>query len=199
MKQPAPRVIVFAGPNGAGKTTHAELILRALGIATFVNADLIARGLSGRNTEAVAFEAGRIMLQRLRRLAQEGEDFGFESTLSSRTFAPFLRRLKQQGYRVCIFYFSVRSAALAVKRVRMRVRLGGHDVPANIVRRRFGRSAANFFALYQPLADEWTVFDNSTAGASALVASHNRQTTTVKDESTWRRLQHLAARYPSRP
>lgn len=96
----APRVIVLAGPNGAGKSTHADAILAGLGIDTFVNADFIARGLSGRNTEAVAFEAGRIMLRRLRQLAHERVEFAFESTLASRSFAVFLRRLLAAGYRV---------------------------------------------------------------------------------------------------
>ena len=95
--KPTPRVIVFAGPNGAGKSTHADAILAKLGIETFVNADFIARGLSGRNTDAVAFEAGRIMLKRLHQLADSKADFAFESTLSSRTFALFLRILKTQG------------------------------------------------------------------------------------------------------
>ncbi|GAB4087349.1 AAA family ATPase [Hydrogenophaga soli] len=92
--KPPPRVVVFAGPNGAGKSTHADAILAALGIDTFVNADYIARGLSGRNTDAVAFEAGRIMLKRLHQLADAKADFAFESTLSSRTFAAFLSTLK---------------------------------------------------------------------------------------------------------
>lgn len=92
--KPPPRVVVFAGPNGAGKSTHADAILAALGIDTFVNADYIARGLSGRNTDAVAFEAGRIMLKRLHQLADAKTDFAFESTLSSRTFAAFLSTLK---------------------------------------------------------------------------------------------------------
>ena len=82
-----PRVVIFAGPNGAGKSTHADAILAALGIETFVNADFIARGLSGRNTDTVAFEAGRIMLKRLRQLGDAKADFAFESTLASRTFA----------------------------------------------------------------------------------------------------------------
>jgi predicted ABC-type ATPase len=90
----APRVVIFAGPNGAGKSTHADAILAALGIETFVNADYIARGLSGRNTNAVDFEAGRIMLKRLRQLAEAHEDFAFESTLSSGTFVLFLQKLK---------------------------------------------------------------------------------------------------------
>ena len=90
----APRVVVFAGPNGAGKSTHADAILAALGVQTFVNADYIARGLSGRHTDAVDFEAGRIMLRRLRQLGKARADFAFESTLSSRSFARFLQGLK---------------------------------------------------------------------------------------------------------
>jgi predicted ABC-type ATPase len=132
------------------------------------------------------------MLRRLRQLARDGEDFGFESTLSSRTFAPFLRDLKERGYRVSLFYFSLKSASLAVRRVKMRVRLGGHDVPADIVKRRFARSIANFFWLYQPLLDEWTLFDNSTDEEAHLVASHNAALLTVKDERAWPRIQRLA-------
>ncbi len=138
--KPAPRVVIFAGPNGAGKSTHADAILTALGIDTFVNADYIARGLSGRKTELVAFEAGRIMLKRLRQLGEAKADFAFESTLSSRAFAPFLRTLKARGYSVAIYYFSLASAQLAIRRVKMRVLMGGHDVPSDVVRRRFGRS-----------------------------------------------------------
>ena len=91
--QPAPRVVVFAGPNRVGKSTHADAIVAALGINTFVNADYIARGLSGRNADAVAMQAGRIMLTRLEELAVAQQDFAFESTLSSRSFTPSLRRL----------------------------------------------------------------------------------------------------------
>ena len=150
----APRVVIFAGPNGAGRSTHADAILAALGIGTFVNADYIARGLSGRNTDEVAFEAGRIMLNRLSQLGDAGADFAYESTLSSRTFAPFLRTLKVRGYAIAIYYFSLRSAQLVVRRVKLRVALGGHDVPGDVVPRRFGRSLKNFFTMYTPLADE---------------------------------------------
>ena len=88
-RKPAPRVVVFAGPNGAGKSTHADAILATLGITTFVNADFIARGLSGRHTEAVTFTAGRIMLERLHQLADAGEDFAFESTALQPHLCPF--------------------------------------------------------------------------------------------------------------
>lgn len=190
--KPPPRVVIFAGPNGAGKSTHADAILAALGIETFVNADYIARGLSGRNTDAVAFEAGRIMLKRLRQLSDAGADFAFESTLSSRTFATFLRTLKRKGYVVAIFYFSLANAQLAIRRVKLRVALGGHDVPPDVVRRRFGRSLNNFFSLYLPLADEWTLFDNSTSPHARTVAATLNNQLTVLETATWKKLQKLS-------
>ena len=190
-RQPAPRVVVFAGPNGAGKSTHADAILATLGISTFVNADFIARGLSGHHTEAVTFTAGRIMLQRLHQLADAGEDFAFESTLSSRTFAPFLRELKARGYGVAIYYFSLANAQLAVRRVKLRVALGGHDVPADVVRRRFDRSLKNFFSLYAPLANEWTLFDNSSSHSAITVAAQVANHLTVTETNTWLKLQKL--------
>jgi predicted ABC-type ATPase len=190
--KPPPRVVIFAGPNGAGKSAHADAILAALGIETFVNADYIARGLSGRHTDTVAFEAGRIMLTRLRQLGEAKADFAFESTLSSRTFAVFLHVLKQQGYAVAIYYFSLANAQLAVRRVKLRVALGGHDVPADIVRRRFGRSLNNFFNLYMPLADEWTLFDNSTATHARAVAAKFANQITVMESATWLKLNKLS-------
>lgn len=190
---PAPRVVVFAGPNGAGKSTHADAILDALNIPVFVNADYIARGLSGAQTDAVAITAGRIMLRRLRELAAAREDFAFESTLSSRSFAPFLAALKEQGYRVAIYYFSLSNPQLAVRRVKLRVSLGGHDVPAEVVKRRFGRSRTNFLQLYAPLADEWALFDNSTGGKARLIAESADNSVTIQQEKRWQRFQSAAS------
>jgi predicted ABC-type ATPase len=189
--KPAPRVVIFAGPNGAGKSTHADAILAALHMDTFVNADYIARGLSGRKTDLVAFEAGRIMLKRLHQLGDAGVDFAFESTLSSRTFAPFLRTLKTQGYVVAIYYFSLTNTQLAVRRVKLRVSMGGHDVPSDVVKRRFGRSLRNFFTLYAPLADEWTLFDNSSSPQALTVAAKSADKLTVTETKTWLKLQKL--------
>jgi predicted ABC-type ATPase len=190
-KQP-PRVVIFAGPNGAGKSTHADAILAVLGIDTFVNADYIARGLSGRNTDAVAFEAGRIMLKRLRQLSQAKADFAFESTLSSRTFATFLRALKRQGYVVAIYYFSLANAQLAIRRVKLRVALGGHDVPPDVIRRRFGRSLNNFFNLYVPLSDEWALFDNSSSVQATPVATQFATQLAITETATWHKLKKLS-------
>jgi len=187
-----PRVMIFAGANGAGKSTHAEPILKALGISTFVNADYIARGLSGLNTESVNFEAGRIMLKRLHDLADAKEDFAFESTLSSRTFAFFLRKLKAEGYSISIFYFTLSDARLAYRRVRHRVKLGGHDIPQKVITRRFYRSLNNFFNLYLPLADTWIVFDNSTGKTATSIAWYINNQTLIKSQKLWKKINHLA-------
>ena len=188
-----PRVVVFAGPNGAGKSTHADSIVAALGINTFVNADYIARGLSGRHADAVAMQAGRIMLTRLKELAAAQQDFAFESPLSSRSFAPFLRQLKAQGYQVAIYYFSLTSVSLAVRRVKLRVAMGGHDVPEETVRRRFGRSLLNFHSLYTPLADRWIMFDNSITGKATLIAIQDGGNLQIKEPKLWLKLQKLLA------
>ena len=192
LDQPAPRVVVFAGPNGAGKSTHADAILAALGIPTFVNADYIARGLAGQRTETVAFAAGRIMLNRLHELAQAQADFAFESTLSSKSFHPFLLGLKAHGYHVAIYYFALSSSRLAQRRVKHRVALGGHDVPADVIKRRFGRSLQNFFQLYAGVADEWMVFDNSSGHTAQTVAHLTHGQQIIEDTALWRKLQTLA-------
>jgi predicted ABC-type ATPase len=189
----APRVIVFAGPNGAGKSTHADAILAPLVINTFVNADYIARGLAGKQPETVAIAAGRIMLERLRELSAAKHDFAFESTLSSKTFLPFLKKLKSQGYHVAIYYFALTSSRLAVRRVKLRVSLGGHDVPAEVVQRRYGRSLHNFFQLYTGVADEWIMFDNSSGKSARPVARCIAHQTgakqTIEDTALWLKLQ----------
>jgi predicted ABC-type ATPase len=148
--------------------------------------------LSGRNTDAVAFEAGRIMLKRLRQLSEAKADFAFESTLSSRTFATFLRALKRQGYVVAIYYFSLVNAQLAIRRVKLRVALGGHDVLPDVIRRRFGRSLNNFFHLYLPLADEWALFDNSSSVQAIPVATQFATQLTITETATWHKLKKLS-------
>ena len=131
------------------------------------------------------------MLKRLHQLAQARADFAFESTLSSRTSALFLRTLKAQGYAVVIYYFALSSAQLAVRRVKLRVSMGGHHVPSHVVQRRFGRSLSNFFTLYSPLADEWTLFDNSNRGRAKQVATQTADQLTFTAITTWQKLQKL--------
>ncbi|MBI1942345.1 MAG: AAA family ATPase [Betaproteobacteria bacterium] len=158
-----PRCIVIAGPNGAGKTTFAqEFLPRDAGVIHFVNADLIAGGLSPLRPEVAAIAAARLFLREVDRLAAARRDFAFESTLSGRRYVARLRAWKRAGYEIQIVYLRVDSPSLALHRVAMRVREGGHDVPRSDVLRRFGRSWRNFVNLYRPLADRWSVYDNSS-------------------------------------
>lgn len=165
-------VIVLAGPNGAGKTTAAPSLLRgALGVTEFVNADTIAQGLAGFDPERAAIPAGRVMLQRLAELASQRASFAFETTLASRSFAPWLRRLLQQDYKFHLVFLWLPSADFAVDRVADRVRLGGHDVPETTIRRRYQAGLRNFFELYQPLATTWRMYDSSQPHGMALIAA----------------------------
>ena len=157
-----PRCIVIAGPNGAGKTTFAlDFLPQEAGVVHFVNADLIAAGLSPLRPAMVALSAGRLLLRELDRLAATGEDFAFESTLSGLNYAARLRRWRIAGYRIEIVFLRLVSPQLAQRRIAERVRQGGHDVPRADVLRRFERGWVNFERVYRPLADAWAVYDNS--------------------------------------
>lgn len=157
-----PRCIIIAGPNGAGKTTFArEYLLREVGVIHFVNADLIASGLSPLRPELAARQAGRLVLIELSRLANARKSFAFESTLSGRTYFRLLSRWKTAGYRIEIVFLSLPSVQLALQRIAARVRQGGHDVARADVLRRFQRSWSNFQRLYRPLAEKWSIYDNS--------------------------------------
>lgn len=169
-----PKVVVIAGPNGAGKSTTAPRLLReALAVQEFVNADTIAAGLSAFAPQSVAFAAGRVMLGRVHELATMKSDFAFETTLASRTFAPWLRALKQQDYVLHLIYLWLPSADLAVERIAERVRRGGHTVPETDIRRRYVNSLSNFFNLYRPIADSWLMLDNSQQPEPRPVAWRN--------------------------
>src|SRR5262245_28569957 len=180
-----PRVVVLAGINGAGKTTASrELLANVLKIPTFVNADAIARGLNGLNPESEAVRAGRIMLAQLDELAKERTDFAFETTLAARTYAGWLANLRATGYEVHLYYYWLDSAELAINRVAGRVRSGGHHVPDETIRQRYGRSVRNFFELYRPVADVWEVYDNSY-GQRALLAFGSIDEELIVDEAMW--------------
>ncbi|ODT98466.1 MAG: hypothetical protein ABS79_05845 [Planctomycetes bacterium SCN 63-9] len=158
----APSVIVLAGPNGAGKSTSAPwLIQDLLGVGEFVNADVIARGLSAFEPERAAMAAGRIMLARLKELGDSGETFAFETTLASKSFVSRIAALQRSGYEFHLFFLWLPSADLSVSRVADRVRSGGHDVPEQTIRRRYESGLANFFKLYMPMTTSWGFFDGS--------------------------------------
>lgn len=155
-------IILIAGPNGAGKTTFArEFLPLEAACPTFINADLIAAGISPFRPEAVAVKAGRIMLEMIAECVGRGESFAIETTLSGRGYARMIPHWKNAGYRVTIFFLELPNAELAIQRVADRVAQGGHNVPEVVIRRRFQAGRENFHHTYKPLADVWRHYDNS--------------------------------------
>lgn len=185
-----PRVVVIAGPNGAGKSTlAATLVQRIEGVSTFVNADVIARGLSVLSPERVAVSAGKIMLRRLDELEHTRQSFAFETTLATKSFATRLARLDQSGVETVLYFICLRSAELAMARVVQRVAAGGHSIPEEDVRRRFDRGLSNLHHVYRPIVSRWVVYDNSDATGLRLVASGARSQVDVVDRRIWAILQ----------
>jgi len=162
------KMVIIAGPNGAGKTTFArEFLPQEADCPDFINVDLIAAGLSPFAPEKVALRAAKLMLAEMRGRVRAGESFAFETTLSGRNYARLVPRWRAAGYHVKLIFLSLPSADLAVARVASRVAHGGHNVPEDVVRRRFENGLRNFQTLYQSLVDSWVLYDNS--GPSPLL------------------------------
>jgi predicted ABC-type ATPase len=168
-KRAKPRCIIIAGPNGSGKTTFARDYLPTIaGLIHFINADLIATGMSPLRPELGAIAAGRLVLRELDRLAEAKAEFAFESTLSGLQYAKRIAGWKARGYVIEIVYLRLASPQLALSRIAARVRQGGHSVPRADVLRRFKRGWANFCKVYQPLADRWAIYENSKSKPKLL-------------------------------
>lgn len=156
------RIYIVAGPNGAGKTTFARTYLPNEGhFSRFINADLIAAGLSPFRPEAAAIRAGRLMLEEIAECIKDGESFALETTLSGRSYAMQIPKWRAIGYTVDLVFLRLRSVRLAISRVKLRVLQGGHHIPASVVRRRYHLGLQNFHELYCPIVNRWRLYDNS--------------------------------------
>jgi predicted ABC-type ATPase len=156
-----PELYIIGGCNGAGKTTASYTVLpEMLDCREFVNADSIAAGLSPFNPEDVAFEAGRIMLQRIEHLLSEMSDFAFETTLSTRSYVSLVKKAQKLGYNVTLLYFWLSTPEFAIQRVAQRVEEGGHNIPEDVIVRRYYRGIYNLMNLYIPVCNNWIVVDN---------------------------------------
>lgn len=155
---------IIAGCNGAGKTTASYTILPEIWhCQEFVNADEIARGLSPLNPNSMAVQAGRIMLRRIEELLKQGVSFSIETTLATRSYVQLVKRAQAEGYTVNLLFFWLESPAMAVQRVAKRVKEGGHDIPEDVIYRRYKLGICNFFKLYKDVADVWTLVDNASS------------------------------------
>ena len=166
-----PNLYIIAGCNGAGKTTASYTVLPEIfGCQEFVNADNIAAGLSPFNPESVALEAGRIMLKRIYELLDEGFDFAFETTLATRSYVSFIKKAQQAGYEVTLVYFWLDAPETAYNRVATRVREGGHNIPIDVIKRRYYRGLKNLIELYTPICNKWIVMNN--VGVVSEIVAH---------------------------
>ncbi len=177
---------IIAGPNGSGKTTFAKRFLPKH-CTHFINADLIAQGLSPFSPVIAAMKAGRLVLKEIEEMSERGVNFAFETTLSGKTYLSLLNKLKTKGYRTHIFFLWIPNSNLALERIKDRVAGGGHHVPAVDVRRRFRRSIDNFFKVYEPLLDTWMLYDNSES-EPRLVAEKIDGKVSVKEDDLFKKI-----------
>ena len=178
-------IYIISGCNGAGKTTASLTILpEILDCKEFVNADNIAFGLSPFQPEKVAFEAGRIMLERIDTLLKGNENFAFETTLSTKSYKHRLLEAKENGYTIKLLFFWLPSIEMAINRVAIRVLEGGHNIPTEVIARRYSRGITNLFKIYIPLCDEWAVFDNSYE-TPQLIAEGIQSEAIIANNESW--------------
>jgi predicted ABC-type ATPase len=181
-----PDLYIIAGCNGAGKTTASLTILPdILGCREFVNADNIAYGISPFNVEAVALEAGRIMLHRIDELLMDHADFAIETTLATRSYVSLVRRAQATGYKVTLLYIWLNATDLALQRVSERVSKGGHNIPKNVVERRYYRGIKNFFSLFMPVCDRWIFADNSQNKLNIIAHGKNKFDEMIENNDIW--------------
>ena len=167
-------VYIIAGPNGSGKTTFAKTFLpKYAKCDRFINADLIAAGLSPFSPQQVAIKSGKLVLEQIKEYSNSGVDFGFETTMSGVTYLKYFKMLKEKGYSLNIFFLWIPSAQLAIARVRDRVVQGGHDVPVEDIKRRFERSVNKFFKEYRLLASKWILFNNAETVPKIIAKKQN--------------------------
>src|SRR5690606_36559074 len=186
-------LFIIAGCNGAGKTTASFTILpEILNCNEFVNADEIARGLSPFQPEKVAFEAGRIMLERINDLISRKEDFAFETTLSTKSYKNKVIEARKAGYKVTLVFFWLRTTDLAIERVRSRVSEGGHNIPIETIKRRYVRGIENLFKIYMPLCDEWLMIDNSETPYSLIAEGNKDENENIISMDKWKILEGIS-------
>ncbi len=192
----APVLWVIAGPNGAGKTTFAKEFLPKVGITEFLNADFIAAGLSPLHPEMGAFQAGRLLLRRWDKLVDQRISFAVESTLSGKTYFGKLERARAAGYRIHMTYLWLPSVRISLKRIRQRVKMGGHFVPEKDVRRRFPVSLVNFHDSYRDLAVRSFVWDISTSPPQKIIEwSHTSGKSIIYETNRYEAFKNQIKRY----
>lgn len=181
-----PNLYIIAGCNGAGKTTASYTVLpEMLECNEFINADEIAKGLSPFNPEKAAIESGRIMLNKINRLISQKQDFAFETTLATRNYIKTIQKAKSLGYDITLVFFWLDSVELAIKRVKIRVEEGGHNIPTNVIKRRYFAGLQNLFQLYIKEASYWMIFNNSALPSELIAEGYGNEEIHIQNKRTF--------------
>ncbi len=182
---------IIAGCNGAGKTTASHTILpKSLLVKEFVNADEIAKGLSPFNPEGVAIEAGRLMLKRIDDLLRSDESFSIETTLSTKSYINLVRRAQEKDYMVHLLFFWLPTMELAKERVAKRVSQGGHNIPSDVIERRYVAGIRNLFELFMQEVDIWSVYDNMNEESELIAFGGKNLRLRIKNEIKFKQLKN---------
>lgn len=188
-----PNLYIIAGCNGAGKTTASYTVLpEMLECDEFINADEIAKGLSPFNPEKAAIESGRIMLDKISRLISRKMDFAFETTLATRSYINTIQKAKSFGYDITLVFFWLDSVELAIERVKIRVEEGGHNIPVNVIKRRYMAGLKNLFQLYIPVSSYWMIFNNSSLSAELIAEGYSNVEIHIQNKRTFELIKKIS-------
>lgn len=181
---------IIAGCNGAGKTTASFTILpEILNCKEFINADEIAKGLSPFQPETVAIESGRIMLSRINELLAQGKSFAFETTLATKSYAGKIKQAQSNGYQVTLLFFWLKSVNLAKARVQERVLEGGHNIPEDVIERRYSLGIQNLFKIYSPIVDNVFIFDNTDGEPELIAEKEKNMEVIIHDDEAYKKIE----------
>lgn len=187
-----PELYIISGCNGSGKTTTAKQILPYfLDIYEYVNADEIASGLSPFRPENVAIQAGKLMIKRLKHLRDNQINFAFETTLSGLNYIRFLQQCQEQNYHINLIYFWLKTPQLAIARVKQRVASGGHNIPEDVIIRRYYRGQKNLIESYLPLCHTWIMYDNSNFPTQLIATYTPEQKMIIYQPETFNKIQQI--------
>jgi predicted ABC-type ATPase len=186
-----PNLYIISGCNGAGKTTASYTVLpEMLDCKEFVNADEIAKGLSPFQPETVSFHAGRIMLERINELLDQNVDFAIETTLTTLSYQKTIEFAKKKGYTITLLFFWLNDVKLAIERVKIRVSEGGHNIPEEIIIRRYKKGIINLVNVFVNLCDYWIIIDNSSKPYSLIVEGNKNTETSIYNKEIWDRIKN---------
>jgi predicted ABC-type ATPase len=186
-----PTLYIIAGCNGAGKTTASKFLLpEVFHTDIFINGDIIAASINPDNPELAAMKAGRMMLEQIQQRLAAKETFAIETTLATRTYLNLVKQAQLLGYEVVLFFFYLPSAEMAKERVKLRVSKGGHNIPPDVVERRYV-SGIKYFFEYIQIVDNWYVYKNDQSPPILIAEGESPDIKKIHNFEIWEQLKQI--------